>query len=167
MRPTTFALPLALLASLVTASPLAIGAAKRESVPVEGIPIGAVRAVDEGSKRTTGMSKYSDFNGLTERNRAYTLHVCVAQKCGGPCTPYALDVAHHQCFDTVQFQSAYVLYFGPATLGFTVYAGEECNPGSRSSHTPQSMSDILHPGGTVLSHVNYCYNVIGDSYIIS
>jgi hypothetical protein len=141
MHFTSFALPLA-LASLVTASPLGardprlndIDAAKRESVPAGDIPVGTVRAADEGFKRTTGISKYSDFNGLTERDRAATLHVCVADKCGGPCTQYSIGVTSNQCIDTVTFASAYVLYFGITPLAVTVYAGEECGTGSRSSH---------------------------------
>jgi len=150
MHLTSFALPLALLTSLVTASPVAIDAAKRESVPAEGIPMGAVRAVDDGSKRTAGMSKYSDFNGLTERDRAANLHFCVAEKCGGPCNNYSLSVAHNQCIATVQYQAAYIEYFGVTPLGFTVYAGSGCNSGN-----------------TALSIANNCYTLDGNAYYIN
>ena len=149
MHLTSFTLPLALLASLVTASPLEARGPR----------------ADEGSKRTTGMSKYSDFNELVEPRRLPSLHVCTDWNCGGSCSEYFFTASAGECVGTVSFRSAYV--YAEGVLNFGVNVGHECDSGLCSSDTPPSMPDILHLDSVTLSNLNTCYNAGGDAYYTS
>ena len=137
MRFSTILFPLAVLASLVLASPLEERATKVTAVASAAKPKGEAGTANvrpgtavhaEGTGATVakpGKSKRSEYNELDGRATPYaTLYVCTGYGCSGSCYWYSLPVAPWVCHWTIWYNSLYVAASDGLTYG--VFVGTNC-----------------------------------------
>jgi len=170
MRFSTILFPLAVLASLVLASPIEERATKLTAVASAAKPKGEAGAAKprpeaavhaEGTGATAakpGTSKRSDSNELDRRLTDYGFfYVCTEYDCGGYCEWYYLPVDHCVCYWTIWYNSLYIA--ADDGLNYGVFVGTDCwglfqsCTSSKGFTNSNSRKDVLVP------YVNVCYNI--------
>jgi hypothetical protein len=138
MRFSTILFPLAVLASLVLASPVEERATKLTAVASAAKPKGeagvaakprpgaAVHAQGTGATvAKPGTSKRSDYNEFDGRHTSDTLVVFTDYGCSGDYAAYSLPVTPCYCDWTIWYKSLYVE--ADNGLGYGVFVGPDCD----------------------------------------
>ena len=140
MRFSTILFPLAVLASLVLASPVEERATKLTAVASAAKPKGEADAVAkprpggavhaEGTGATLakpGTSKRSDYNELDRRGTDYgTFYVYAGYGCTGYFNAFNLPVDHCVCYWTFSYNSVYIATKNGVGLNYGVFVGTNC-----------------------------------------
>ena len=142
MRFSTILFPLAVLASLVLASPVEERATTLAAVASAAKPKGEAGTVNVGPKAAAvhaegsigatvakpGASKRSDYNELDRRGTDYgKFWVCSGYGCTGNCYWYYLPTSHCVCWWTIWYNSLYIeVDYAGVGLNYGVFAGTNC-----------------------------------------